>query len=793
MAVDTLKLKLLRWLPIIIIGSLLSTSLTLLYLLTRANEYSGAYVDGVLYLNGFMLLLLSVAILVNLVRIIYQWHTRQAGSRFTLRLMVGFLILTLLPVVIVAFFSMNFIGKNISQQLDGRVESALEDALELSEMSLAIRSRAHLQQLSALANQLVSKNRLETAALIDDWRLQSGALEVVLFAEDMSYVANSTDNVGGLVPMLATNDLLNNLSGRNAYYRTGTVTDNGQQNRFSRVALRLRYGIDDQRGILTALFHLTEREQRLSESVLTVRNEYKAISFGRQTFKRAFRVAMLIIVILTVLFSLWAAFIFSRRLTQPVRDLVEGTLAVASGDLKKKLPVSDRDDFSLLARSFNTMTKRLSHVQQEREQARKQLQQEHDYLDVVIGHLSSGVVTLDEKMIIRRVNTSAGQILGQSLDPKIGEAFSTVCHEMEGLEPFLQALQPWLNDPQQDWQSEVDLSADGRRKVLICRGASLPTHALQQQGYVLVFEDVSDVVQAEHDAAWGEVARRLAHEIKNPLTPIQLSAERLSRKLSQQLDTEAEAFLSRMTGTIIQQVDTLKSMVNAFSEYAKTPALVLQKTDLNKIITDVAELYRGNEQGVVLTLALVDIPKVAVDPHRMRQLLVNLLKNALEAISLDEAVRDNGEILLSSTLQQTDGQTELVIAIQDNGLGIPESLLPKLFEPYITSKRKGTGLGLAIVKKIAEEHSGRLSARNYYASPAASGKPVDATHGQAPAHDQEETHATSEQIADLHGNTQPKGAIITITLPFNMHTNEVQTGHDTHDAGSSGVTAKENG
>ncbi|MGB1010335.1 MAG: ATP-binding protein [Thiolinea sp.] len=727
MVTDSLKINLFRWLPVGVIGILLIISLTLLYLVTRTNVYTSAYVDGVLYLNGFMLLLLSAAILLNLTRIIYQWHTRQAGSRFTLRLMAGFLALTLLPVVIVSFFSMNFIGKNISRQLDGRVERALGDALELSEMSLAIRSSTHLQQLSALAGELPGKNRLETAALIDDWRAQAGAFEAVLFSEDLSYVANSTDNLGGLVPLFSANDLMNSLSGRNAYYRTGVATENGQQNRFSRVALRLRYGIDEKPGILTALFYLTERERSLAENVLAVRNEYKEISFGRTTLKKAFRVALLIIVVLTVLFALWAAFIFSRRLTQPVRDLVEGTLAVASGDLQKKLPVSDRDDFSLLARSFNTMTKRLSNVQQEREQARNQLQQEHDYLDVVLGHLSSGVVTLDEQMIIRRANTSADQILRHPLQQQVGRRFSDVCHELEGLKPFLEALQPWLQAPQNDWQSEVELAADGQRKLLICRGASLPNHAIQQQGYVLVFEDVTDVVQAEHDAAWGEVARRLAHEIKNPLTPIQLSAERLARKLSRDLDHDAEAFLSRMTGTIIQQVDTLKSMVNAFSEYAKAPALVIQQVDLNKIIADVAELYRGNEQGVVLKLVLEDLPVIAADPHRMRQLLVNLLKNALEAISLDSNSTNSGEILISSHVVHTEASAELVVSLQDSGPGIPEELLPKLFEPYVTSKRKGTGLGLAIVKKIVEEHDGRLSARN----------------------------------------AEPKGAIITITLPLN--------------------------
>ncbi|MEZ5479836.1 MAG: ATP-binding protein [Thiolinea sp.] len=726
MAIDSLKKALLRWLPVIVIGTLLLISLSVLYqvLQESASEQQTSDVQSLLYLNAGILFLLSTAILFNLIRVIYQWHTRQAGSRFTLRLMAGFLALTLLPVLVVSVFAMNLIGKSINMQLDERVQRALDDAVELSEKALLIRSRIQLQHLSLLAEQLPGKNRLEMVALMDDWRGRSGAYEVVLLGEDMGYVTNSTDGIDELIPLFTGSDLLNKLSGRNALYQIETLGTPDAQDAFSRVALRVNYGINNEPGILTALFQFPAEESSLSENVSLVSRDYKGINFQRDLFKKAFRGVLLLAIVLSVLFALWAAFIFSRRLTRPVRDLVEGTLAVASGDLQKKLPVSDRDDFSLLARSFNAMTKRLSHVQNEREQARHQLQQEHDYLDVVLGHLSSGVVTLDENRVIRRVNASAAQILGQPLDEQVGSGLEELCTGRQ-LQPFLQALQPWLDDPEQDWQAEVDLMSDGRRKVLMCRGASLPTKGWQQQGYVLVFEDVSDVVQAEHDAAWGEVARRLAHEIKNPLTPIQLSAERLTRKLSRFLEDEEQAFLKRMTDTIIQQVDTLKSMVNAFSEYAKAPVLMLQPVMLNDLVTEVAELYRGNAQEVEIALDLQPLPRMALDPHRIRQLLVNLIKNALEAIEPEPGA---GMIRISSTLEQDShraGAQQVVLNIQDSGPGIPENLLPHLFEPYVTSKHKGTGLGLAIVKKIVEEHDGSLSARN----------------------------------------AQPKGAIITVRLP----------------------------
>ncbi|HPY38943.1 MAG TPA: ATP-binding protein [Thiolinea sp.] len=684
----------------------MAISLSLLHLATRDAEFFRTYGKALVYLNGFILLVLGIAILTNLIRAIYQWHTRQAGSRFTLRLMVSFLILSMIPVAVVVYFSMNFIGKNVGQQLDVRIARALDDAVELSHLSLSIRSSAHLQDLSRLAEQIQGKGRLEVAALMDNWRAVHDAQEAILISDDQRILVTSVDEVAKLIPLFPIGDLIRTMNRREDYSHLEPTGEDGTL--FIRVATHVRYGSDNRNGILTAMFPFSQRESSLASSVSSAQEEYRTISFNQEGLKNTFRLALLVISVLTVLFSLWAAFLFSRRLTQPVRDLVEGTLAVASGDLQKKLPVSDRDDFSLLARSFNTMTKRLSSVQQEREQARRQLQQEHDYLFVVLEHLSSGVVTLDEEQVIRRVNSAASLILGQPLDKYLGqhlsEAFST-----EALKGFLLALKPWLDQPQTDWQAEINVPSERGRRVLVCRGAGLPYDSMQQKGYVLVFEDVTDVVQAEHDAAWSEVARRLAHEIKNPLTPIQLSAERLSRKLGKSLDEESADFLNRMTRTIIQQVDTLKAMVNAFSEYAKAPALVVQTTNLNQIVREVTELYIDNPQKVRVVLEEQALPLLELDPHRIRQLLVNLVKNALEAIGDG---REDGRILIRTRVENTLGEQQVVLCLHDNGPGIPTEILPHLFEPYVTTKHKGTGLGLAIVKKIVEEHNGSLAARN---------------------------------------------------------------------------------
>lgn len=711
---NTLKKRFKQWLPVALLFSLLVLSLTLLNTATLSPEMAERYGEWQLYLNAAALLTLSIIILFHVIRVFYQWRTQQAGSRFTIRLMTGFLVLTLLPALIVSLFSMNFIGKRIDRWFDssGPLEKGLGDAEELAQMYLSVMNRQHLVELHRLGAILKRPlTRADMVEQLDQFRYEMGAQEVLLLNSNQRLEAMSVADTGTIIPHFPAGELFRAMSlpGRDEYDHVEPLGDNRL---FSRVALKLRYGAEQELGILTALFPVSDKEWKLTESVHDAIRQFKSLNYQRELLTDAFRLTLLLVMVVTVLFALSAAFMFSRRLTMPVRTLVEGTLAVAAGDLDKKLPVSNRDDFSLLARSFNTMTQRLSEARQEREQARRQLQQEHDYLHVVLEHLSSGVMTLDGGGIIRRMNTAAGDMLQLSSVECVGYDFNKVCAQTPHLQPFKAAIERHVNAerPQLDWQEEITLHTQDGRLLLVCRGASLPKDGSNQQGYVLVFDDVTDLIQAEHDAAWGEVARRLAHEIKNPLTPIQLSAERLNRKLDAELSPESSAFLKRMTHTIIQQVDNLKNMVNAFSQYARAPNLNLQQTDLNALVQEVTELYRMNEGQVQIRLQLDEhLPTLRLDVHRMRQLLVNLIKNALEAL---EDKRSGGIITLSTQLQPHASQPQAILNVQDNGPGIPLDLLPRLFEPYVTSKHKGTGLGLAIVKKIVEEHSGHLSARN---------------------------------------------------------------------------------
>lgn len=712
---DTLSKRIQHWLPMVLLFALLVVSLTLLNTATFSPQMGERYGTWQLYLNAATLLILAAIIFVHVVRVIYQWRTQQAGSRFTIRLMTGFLVLTLLPSLIISLFSMNFLGQRIDRwfQSSGPLEKGLGDAEELAQMYLAVMNRQHLVELKRLAALLKRPiTRADMVEQLDQFRYEMGAQEVLLLNSNQRLEAMSVAGTSTVIPHFPARDLFRvmSLPGREEYDHIEPL---GDERLFSRVALKTRYGQNQNEGILTALFPVSDKEWKITESVHEAGRQFKSLSYQRGLLTDAFRLTLLLVMLVTVLFAISAAFMFSRRLTQPVRTLVEGTLAVAAGDLDKKLPVHSRDDFSLLARSFNTMTKRLSEARQEREHARRQLQQEHDYLNVVLEHLSSGVLTLDENGIIRRMNSAAGNMLHIQDQPGVGYSLYAMCVTVPHLSPFANAIQAHLTSAKPtDWQQEITLNGPEGRQLLVCRGAAIPQASVSETGYVLVFDDVTDLIQAEHDAAWGEVARRLAHEIKNPLTPIQLSAERLTRKLASELSEDSAAFLKRMTNTIIQQVDNLKNMVNAFSQYARAPTLNLQPTDLNALVQEVSELYRSNENRIQIKLQLDEqLPALRLDIHRMRQLLVNLLKNAFEAL---EALEERGStsVITLLTQYQATPQPQALLCIQDNGPGIPVDLLPRLFEPYVTTKHKGTGLGLAIVKKIVEEHAGHISARN---------------------------------------------------------------------------------
>jgi nitrogen fixation/metabolism regulation signal transduction histidine kinase len=460
--------------------------------------------------------------------------------------------------------------------------------------------------------------------------------------------------------------------------------------------------------LLHALYPIPERIDTLAASVQSAYTQYKELSFLREPLKYSFTLTLSLVLLLSLLTAVWAAFFSAQRLVAPIRDLAEGTRAVADGDYDMRLPLPGRDELGFLVRSFNEMTRKLSRARDSAQESQAQAEEQRAYLQAVLACLSSGVLTLNPHGRLRTANSAAATILGIDLEPLAGLSLQEAAEKAPMLEPLLETIAAHLGSEQGNWQAEVVLFGGNGRCVLICRGAPLQAEGEPQGEHVIVFDDVTALIQAQRDAAWGEVARRLAHEIKNPLTPIQLSAERLRHKYLKQMSKEDAEVLDRSTHTIVQQVESMKEMVKAFSDYARPPKLQLTQVALGRLVKEVLDLYQGDERLQITLDYTGEMPTIEADMGRLRQLLHNLIKNAIEANG------DNGPIALRLLIHcaDKDGCHFVELRFEDHGPGFPEELLDQLFEPYITSKPKGTGLGLAVVKKIVEEHGGIIWAEN---------------------------------------------------------------------------------
>jgi PAS domain S-box-containing protein len=366
------------------------------------------------------------------------------------------------------------------------------------------------------------------------------------------------------------------------------------------------------------------------------------------------------------------------------------------------LPVQSNDDIGFLVRSFNDMTKKVA-------LARGEVEAQHQYLDTVLGQLSSGVIALNEAFVVTTINDSAREILGLGSLEISGTSFTQFVMSKEHLKPFVDGIVPLLSKNDGRWQQQIVIFRPTGRRVLMCRGTQMATNPASSAGSVIVFDDITALIEGQRDAAWSEVARRLAHEIKNPLTPIQLSAERLRQKYLNKMSEEDAKTLERLTSTIIQQVDTMKSMVNTFSDYARPPKINTEVTNLNDLVRSVVELFESAHSDISFELNLdPDLPQLPADASRLRQVINNLVKNAIEA----SADAPDPIVSVQTVVFASDAENYIEIRVQDRGDGINDELFENIFEPYVTNKTKGTGLGLAIVKKIVEEYGGIVALEN---------------------------------------------------------------------------------
>ncbi len=674
----------------------------LLYLLSHASTNGAAFGNHyklLLALNLALAAALIFLICVQLWRLFQQMRAKAIGSRLTLRLLGAFALMAIIPGLIVYTVSVNFLTRSIESWFNVKVEAALEGGLRLGQSALDIMLTDIKQKGEAMALNLAIQPNNSQLNLLNDLREKAGLQDVVLLTGQGRILAFSSNDSSSFLPELPSIPQLRQarlhvygviepINGKGLYLRVLAPINNND--------------LSGEIRILQLLQPVPKALSSTAEAVQSVYQDYQELSLSRESLKEVFSLTLTLVLMLAMLSAVSVAFVLSRRLSAPLGVLAEGTRAIARGDYDTVLPVHGNDELGVLVQSFNSMTRQLGDATQAAERNRSRVEAARGYLETILAHLSSGVLALNDKAELRTNNFAATNILGVTLGHFAGLPFEYLGREYESLKLFVDTILMHFNSSEHgEWQEQMEIvTAQGKRTVLI-RGTRLPYSA--DSGYLIVFDDITAMVQAQRDAAWGEVARRLAHEIKNPLTPIQLSAERLEHKLSEKLESSDRAILKRATDTIVAQVGAMKTMVNEFSEYARAPTLNLRELDLNQLILDVLELY--DPAGVSIRTQLSEnLPHVEGDATMLRQVLHNLLQNSQDALE----GRNGGMI----TVNTSKKNNEIIFSVSDNGDGFPIDIISRAFEPYVTTKRHGTGLGLAIVKKMIEEHKGSIRIEN---------------------------------------------------------------------------------
>lgn len=747
--------RLLRYL-LIVGGAVISI---LLFLLASASENSNLFERNypwLLILNAVVAAALLMLVTLLLIRLYKRYRRGKFGSRLMAKLVLLFAMIGILPGAVIYTVSVQFVSRSIESWFDVRVESALEAGLNLGRAALdssldELRVRARNMALelsdSSEANQITQLSRI---------RDQNLSQEAVIVTGNGQMVASSGSQLSAFLPDLPTAAMLRQarltrgyavIEGNTDFQDNSPAVSNATTNTITNPAanpgnsLRLRVVVAIPSASRTLSFQTEPRYLQLlqpvpeqlatnAEALRVAYSEYQERYIARTGLRKIYIVTLTLTLLLAIFGAIAGAFLIASDLAKPLLLLAEGTKAVAEGNLSPRPIIATSDELGTLTQSFNTMTRQLFDARASVEKNRNELENAKGYLESVLANMSAGVMVLDRNFKLVTCNESVERILEHDFGQHIGKPIK----EIDGLSAFSEVITRSFSEQSAQsaaggagaenlhWQHQIDVprrmgGPEAENDIsLLARGSRLP--AARDSGYVVVFDDISDVISAQRSIAWGEVARRLAHEIKNPLTPIQLSAERLQMKLEGKLNEQDTKILERSTATIVNQVTAMKRMVDDFRDYAKTPPAVLSELDLNALIEEILHLYlAGDERDIIYANLGEGLPHVMGDPTQLRQVIHNLLQNAQDAVS-DRPNKDTPariDIITEEIhYRSSDGTVSnaVQLSITDNGPGFSPKILAHAFEPYITSKPRGTGLGLAMVKKIIEEHGGRIDIKN---------------------------------------------------------------------------------
>ncbi len=675
-----------------------------LFLLATASANSGLFAHNynlLLVLNGAMVALLMVLVGYQLWRLRRNLKAGVFGSRLAVRLVLLFALVAVVPGALLYGVSMQFLGKSIESWFDVRVDRALEGGLNLGRSALDYLLKETTNKATQLALTLQEAEPGAMAARLSRASEQAGIYEAALFSTSGAVIAVAGVSGSTLTPQPPPAQAIRRARLQQTYSAIEQAPDQGLM---LRVVVPVN-GADpqDPLRLLQVVEPVAKQLQLDAEKVQAGYNDYQEISFSRTALKHLYALTLTLTLLLALFSALGLAVVLSEQFSRPLGLLAEGTRAVAQGDFSRRNPVQSRDELGVLTESFNTMTAQLADAQQKAEESRRAIETTRAYLESILANLSTGVLAFDDAFRLRTANPSAAVILQQPLAELVGAPLADWSRRLPALAGFAELVEASFTAGRDgQWQRQAELAVSNHTRVLLMRGSKLPGEPVP--GSVVVFDDVTELSEAQRGAAWAEVARRLAHEIKNPLTPIQLSAERLAAKLSGKLSGPDEEMLRRGTQTIVAQVTAMKHMVDDFAIYARQPRPGrMQPVDIKELLLDVLGLYENLRPNVSLTFG-DDSSSIQGEPTRLRQVLHNLVQNAVDAqADVPDPAYDIGIAV------QGD---ELALSVGDRGSGFPEDIVAHAFEPYVTTKAKGTGLGLAIVKKIVDEHRGRVTIEN---------------------------------------------------------------------------------
>ncbi|HAT53412.1 MAG TPA: PAS domain-containing sensor histidine kinase, partial [Betaproteobacteria bacterium] len=675
----------------------LSFGIYLLYLLsTQITTTSDVFNELPVLLGVGVALIVVLMILVGaqLLVTVRRYRAGVFGSKLTVRLILVFVLVSLVPGVVMYGISVQFLAGSIESWFDIRVDSALEGGLNLGRANLENGLGELQSKADSMAVSLSYQSTATQVASIDSLRDQAAISEATLFTTKGEVVASSNSGTDSFIPLAPTQSMLRQAQLQESYAGIEEDEDFGL---LLRVIVPINH-LETEMQILQVTQLVPQRLARDAAMVQEAYRDYQELSLSRYGLQRLYTLALTLSLGLALFSVVLLAVMFSNRLSAPLGFLAAGTRAVAKGDFSQRTPINRGDELGFLTESFSVMTGQLSEAKDAAEKHEKALTQANAYLSSILETLSAGVLTFDERLNLRAYNPSAEEILGQTLENALPSGDSSTT----GLDSMRRLIKDGLSESQEiQSERQVEIVVNESKKVLLVRISTLGGGELP--GFIVVFDDVTNLLQAQRSALWGEVAQRLAHEIKNPLTPIQLSAERLTHRLGPKLDHDDAAMLSRSIKTIVDQVAALKGMVNAFNEYSRNPDRKSELVDVNELVLDVIELYRATSVAIETKLENKNI-FLWGDTGKLRQVLHNLIQNSEQALM----GHTNPEILIETVA--TPDATQ--IRIQDNGPGLSDEVMSRAFDPYYTTKAKGTGLGLAIVRKIIEEHDGAVSIRN---------------------------------------------------------------------------------